>query len=64
MWEVQVAVKIGGYPDVSGFNTSMIAICPGEITRPIKAFKIESRVFKQMFLVTLEGEVGSGRRVL
>jgi len=60
MREVQVIVKVGGHPDLSGFDTAMFAICGGEIARSIKVFKIERRLFKQMFLVALDGEVVVG----
>jgi len=60
MRKVSVAIQLGGHPDLAGFETTMVAIRGGKIGRVLTVGKIEGRLFQQLCVIALDGEVVVG----
>lgn len=58
MRKIKVFIQVGGCPNVSGFNASVIrAIYCAEIRLSVYIFKAESNVFHELFLIPFSCKV-------
>ena len=57
MGEVQIVIERGGDPDISDFDAAMLgAVQGGVIGFAVELVKIIDSLFKQVFLIGLDGE--------
>ena len=58
MGKVQIVIEGSGDPDISGFDAAMLgAVERAVIGVALEVVKIESGLFKQLFLIAFDGEV-------